>query len=276
MEFGKDIAAALGNISDEKLGKAMQVYDRKRATRSRLIRFAALAATVAIVLTAMFWPGSGKNGLVTAPGVLKVYAYDNTESTAQKTLVTNLYTGAMKYEPFMWRYFMNAYFGIPVSIELPEGYFGDAKITYDLHTDIGEFVWYKSDSSALEFFGTDATINNGDKIAWTCFPTEQNTKAIQEKGCVYIEVIIRADDTAVGYAVLEIGESEDWFFPVRAETVCYPMIDGEYQDVSEIAINLGIEELEEVCTKEYTLEEKRAEYRAYIKEVLGERETTSE
>lgn len=245
--------------------------EKKEASSARRLatRLAAVAAVIAIVLTLSLWPS--KDGLVTVPGVLKIYAYENTDAEAKGGLVTNLFVDAMKYEPHTWRYVLNCSFGIPVSLEIAEEYYGDSEITFDVKTDIGEFIWYKTDGPGFDQMGNETVMRNGQRIAWKC--TYFDREAVRANGGVYIEAIIRADGVAVGYAVLEIGECDDWYFPVRAESVCFPLVDGEFQEVSEEYILQCIAKLKEQCSGEYTYEEKQAEYIAYLESIFGSENT---
>lgn len=257
--LGKDLSQALGNISPELVTEAMTVQRKGRA-KAFWTRAVALAATIAIVLTVLFWPGSRKDGFVTAPGILKVYANESATEDPDKNLITNMFVEGTKYEPVVWSMLTSAYVGIPITLVLPDGYYGDAEITFDIHTDEGEFMQYVP-GEHYESVGKDCVMTNGQKVYWIYLYVFDADNA---SGGIYVEIVIRADGKPVGYAIVEMGGIDAYFFPVRAETVCYPMIDGQYQNVSEIDINLGIEELKEVCNKEFTLEEKRAEYREYF------------
>ena len=260
--LGKDLSRALGDLPLEMVEEASACGNRKSG-RKMWMRVAALAATIAIVLTVSFWPS--KDGLVTAPGVLKVYAYDETEGT--ENLVANMFVDAMKYEPVIHSVFLNYSVGIAVTFDIPDGYWGDAEITYEVHANVGEF-WKYDEECRLQNIGDSYVTKNDEKRYWQILsPNAEET--IKENNGIYIDVIIRADDVPVGYAVIEIGGESHYFFTVRAETVCFPLVDGNYQTVSEEYIQRGIAKLKRRCSEEYTYEEKLAEYKAYIESVYG-------
>ena len=82
-------------------------------------------------------------------------------------------------------------------------------------------------------------------------------------GTVFVDAIIRADGHIVGYGIFEIaGQDAKWFALMRAETVVFPMFNGQLQEVSEEYVVEKIAELKQTVTP-FDLEAKQAEYNAY-------------
>ena len=70
--LGEQISQALGHISDAALESAMDVYKRKQKHRS-ILRVAAIAAVIAILMTALLWLDGREN----PTPYFSVYVYAN-------------------------------------------------------------------------------------------------------------------------------------------------------------------------------------------------------
>ena len=89
--LGKDISEALGGIAEDKIEAAAGIAPRNNG--HVWLRVAAVAAVAVMVLTWLLWPGkpdvSEDDGVVKAPGMLRVYAFDLT-SGAQRHRLSSL------------------------------------------------------------------------------------------------------------------------------------------------------------------------------------------
>ena len=230
--------------------------------RRAVIRVAAVAALLVLVLTVSFWPS--KDGLVTAPGVLKVYAYDQTNATGMgEELRYELVEGSVTSWR-NWHITSNVICGLPLVLSAPEEKFVGKEITFDVTVAGGEFV--NSDNGKMEYWGQHITAKNNQTIYWSFtefFKTynsgvldnltqEELDKLKPEEhfevflgGTTYIDIIIYADNDVVGCMVVKIcpdnnayapGSSEYagcWYHAEFLQSVSFPDVDGQRQNVTE-------------------------------------------
>lgn len=229
--LGRKLSEALSNISDEKIEAAAGITPK--SSRHIWVRVAACAAVLALLLTALLWPNEtitddGKGELVVVPGVLKAYACDLEEVAAEEK---------EKYEldstkPFMYAIHipaLNIDVGSPITFYVPETYFENAEITFEI-------------SSNYENFCKKQTLKNGDSIRFKKVPYKEIQADIGEKGNFYLDIIILADGKIVGYGVISFCfYFYNATFAFEFKTVCYPYVDGELQDISEAYVLEQIE-----------------------------------
>lgn len=229
---GETISRALNGLPEEMIAEAIQPARRLR--RPLWIRIAACAAVLAIVLLGLFGPFGTEAEYVTAPGILKVYAYDGTTENEIADMLQNELTGGVtSYRPVWSPYINVACGGIPLYFEIPEDYFGEAEITFEITVDQGEF--FEARNTTLPF-GNITTIGNKKKIYWDGVNLSKIREEVGNGGVFYADILIRADGKIVGYGVIEFTFCEE---PVPAciirsfKTVCFPMVDDCLQDVPE-------------------------------------------
>lgn len=224
---GKDLSEAMGGIADEKIESAIHAYEKKGTRRNVWFRVAAVAATLAIVLTAAFWPRQSKNGeIITAPGIMKVYGYDWEENQDVDVLKKYELTSNEDYFMMISNDYMSLNWKSPFTFQVPEDYFADAEVTFDVSCEYKDFC-------------DDITVGNGKGIVFDSWEVGKPLRAIRKDvgadGSFYLDIVIRADGNIVGYGVIAFCFYQDglackasWF-----ETVCFPLVNGQYQDVSE-------------------------------------------
>ena len=223
---GKDLSEAMGGIADEKIESAIHAYEKKGTRRNVWFRVAAVAAMLAIVLTVTLWPRRTASGeIITAPGIMKVYGYDWEEN--QDVDVLKKYELTSKEDYFRMIYYapLSANIRSTFTFEVPEEYFADAEVTFDISCEYKEFC-------------DNTTVDNGKEIVFDSWDMGKPLRAIREEvgnGDFYLDIVIRADGNVVGYGVIAFCFYKDgqackayWF-----DTVCFPLVDGQYQDVSE-------------------------------------------
>lgn len=230
---------AFEQISDGLVQDALNVYDKKRNRRKVWVRVAAVAATVAIVLTATLWPRQTPDGeIITAPGILKVYAYDATEATSFEEMKPYEITDGVdvsvndKYLPY-WSPYMNKVTMIPYTLRIEESYYEGKAITFDISVNCGRFYL---DRGSVEL-GQKFTVQNGTVIHWKGSAHWKMEEAIAADGGIFAQIIIRADNEIVGCGVIKMKYDTEQSMPVcypnRCDAVCYPMVEGRLQNVSE-------------------------------------------
>lgn len=225
--LGKDLSEAMGGIADEKIMGAMQAYEKKKGHGNLWLRVASVAAALAIVLTAAFWPRRTENGeIITAPGIMRVYGYDWEENQDVDVLKKYELTSNEDYFMMISNDYMSVNWKSPFTFQVPEDYFGDAVVTFDVSCKYKEFC-------------DDITVDNGKGIVIDSWEVGEPLRAIREEvgadGNFYLDIVIRADGNIVGYGVIAFCFYKDgqackayWF-----KTVCYPLVGGQYQGVSE-------------------------------------------
>ena len=257
--LGEEISLALNEVPDEMLKNAMGVYERKKKERHIWKRAIACAAVLAIVLTAILWPAQEEN-YITAPGLLTVraYALDGEEiSDVNSTVLTEGIELPLSYN---WAPNINVVPGLPLNLSLDESGFEGMNITFEVTVSDGSFrqKWpvdfSKSEYEAQKgkYLGTQFTVKNDHTIYWLPWVWKENKAkkefVLQDTYAdygAYVDIIIRADDLIIGYAVVEIyavneilvtPEGYKIASPYSArilEIISFPKVDGEFQNVSE-------------------------------------------
>ena len=226
------------HASDALMKEVLSVEKEKRTVSfgwKHAVRLAAMVAVAAILVGVMaFWPGSSdpeKPGIIAMPGVLKVYAAETELTETDDVIYQTPIGGVVNSEMAVWMPFTSvAGFGIPLTLCVPESLWGDAEITFDVSAEYGYFLDQKMDTKNL---GSDIKLGNSEKVYWRGESIFDIADAVGENGVFYIDVIIRADERIVGYGVISLVYTEYACMASAAVTMGYPLIEGEYQDISE-------------------------------------------
>ena len=239
--LGKDLSVALGGISDAKIAAAAQVYTRKKNTRILLFRIAAMAATLAILLTAALWPWKNGDGqIVSAPGIMKVYACEVSEiekTDFSKLEDYRLLENSINASAPIWVPFMSGLQGLAFTPLVDEPCLSEHLIQFKISTNYGDMIDRNAD-----IHGKKVTVQNGSTIYWDgsqmvedCGELENIDAHLATIGRIYIDLIILADDHIVGCAVFEMTRLEDMniaFTTKLLSTVYYPKVNDEFQKVT--------------------------------------------
>ena len=253
--LGKDLSEAMGGIADEKIESAIHAYEKKVTRRNVWFRVASMAAALAIVLTAAFWPRRTENGeIITAPGIMRVYGYDLGSGTEIENMIRYELTDSIMTGTKGYTFAMNSLYGLPMTLEVSDESLEGTKITLDVSVDHGGFYGdihsekYKTDKNDTVAslpdvdFGNQFTVDNGETIFWRTRELfeEANAAGI---GCddllerignvIHVQILIKADDNIVGYSIIAIHYKEGFFTASVKETVSFPKVDGEFQKISE-------------------------------------------
>lgn len=256
--------AAMEQVTDDYLLEAEE-YEKK--SRPTWVRFAAAAAVLALVIGAIaFWP-AGEQDYVTGPGLLAIRAYALNENEISEINSTVLEEGVELPWEYTWSPVINVVStGLPIKLEFSELEFEGAKISFDVEVSggsvfgeavrlqdpvTGKYYW-----SENPYLGDTFTVENHTTLYWQFYSTKYNIWKNEYThgkpfvhGKSYLDIIIRADDYIVGYAVLEIYElSEDeaptFRYKARVLTITsFPKVEGEYQSVSRRYVEKKFEEI---------------------------------
>lgn len=233
----KELHAAFSAVhaSEDLVKEVLSVeVENKKAVNGWVItrRAVACAAVLALLLTLLFWPGETKTEdgeIIEAPGILKVYACD-----LEMVATENLEEYEWTENTFRWRGVWGVTisdsgdipsFGRPITFLMPENYYGAAEVTFCV-------------SSELEGFCEETELANGEVFYLTKqldFLTKLRILEENADKDVYLDIIIYADEKIAGYGVMSfyMNGYNGCCYAYKCATVCFPMVDGEVQDVSE-------------------------------------------
>lgn len=217
---------------------------------SRPLRLVAAAAVLALVVGAIaFWP-AGDEEYVTGPGLLAIRAYALNEQEISDINSTVLEEGVELPWEYVYHEVTNVVKGLPIKLDISVDEYSGMEITFDVSVTAGRFErypnhYYDKDKGELVWdrdtnMGNKFTIQNNTTIFWV--PREIDTsKAV--RGRSYVDILIRADNIIVGYAVVEIYEcfpedGREWnendvygYLARVIEIVSFPRVNGKLQKV---------------------------------------------
>lgn len=261
--------AAMEQVTDDYLLEAEE-YEKK--SRPTWVRFAAAAAVLALVIGALsFWP-AGEQEYVTGPGLLAIRA--NAAEVSEDIEEILLEEGIILPATFEYRIDTNVAEVLPITLSIPADAYPNMDITFEVSTMDGIFLKAEPydpnaphnapgatvlDKIVGTFYGQHFELPNNTSMEWT--PAGLNydyVVAELKKGVTfdqlqdekintcfsnnpsYMDIIIKADQKIVGYAVIEIREVNGvlgmWARNFTIEVlkiVSFPRINGKLQKVSE-------------------------------------------
>ena len=229
---------------------------KKGGHRPLVWKLAACAAAIAILLTALlFWPAGSPGGdrqIVALPGVMKVYACEM-DSVAKEDLEKYAITDERGYFATIHIPGTSASFQIPISFVISEEYWGECEITF---RTVSEY----------EGFFQNLTITNGNSVNLKSHEMANSVASVYNQvganGEFFVDIIVYADEKIVGYGVLSFCFVDGSCYAYQFFTECFPMVDGEMQDISMEYIQ------KEMCA--YKQAQKPGEGAEYIRHVLEE------
>ena len=261
--------AAMEQVTDDYLLEAEE-YEKK--SRPTWVRFAAAAAVLALVIGAIaFWP-AGEQDYVTGPGLLAIRA--NAAEVSEDIEEILLEEGIILPATFEYRIDTNVAEVLPITLSIPADAYPNMDITFEVSTMDGIFLKAEPydpnaphnapgatvlDKIVGTFYGQHFELPNNTSMEWT--PAGLNydyVVAELKKGVTfdqlqdekintyfsnnpsYMDIIIKADQKIVGYAVIEIREvngvlgmwARDFAIEVL-KVVSFPRVNGKLQKVSE-------------------------------------------
>lgn len=185
--------------------------------------------------------------LVKLANVLKVYGSGNKNADAEELKKYEMTDTIETYKTALVPMSDNMGMPLPFLFKFPEEYYGDADISFYISPDYGYVHW---DIDRFDGFHNELKFENGDCIYWSYSSMREATSRFGSKGNFYVNIIIYADDRIVGYGIIDFI-----FYDLKTEesmlasfvttgftTVCFPMVDGEYQNVTEEDVWEQIEE----------------------------------
>ena len=191
--------------------------------------------------------------LVKMSGVLKVYAYDMNGVDVSKMTTYELTEGVVSH-PYEWTFAMNSLYGLPLTLRVEDELWKNQPLTFYVETEYGGYYgdihnakYKKNENDSVASlkdvnFGNAFEVENGETIFWTA---KEIYAQSAEKGIspfeflenigntIYTRIIIRCEDHIVGYAMVKITHSEGWYTASVVRSVFYPLVDGQFQQITE-------------------------------------------
>lgn len=248
------ISKAMGNIPDDMLLEATEIKKKKSVGWVIFRAAACLAVVIGLLLAPL--SGGGEGDFVTMPGVVKAYAYevkDEENVDFSKLEEFAFVENQMKPGQNMWNPLTN--YELAITPVVSEDDLQDYRITFEVSTEYGLLVGnyhnrekYKSYADAE--MGKRANIENGETLYWEGHELnpdgESRYKGIEPgENTIYVELIIKADKHIIGYAIFEIVPVDGWgenaYTAVLVHSVYYPIVDGQFQTISEEFVRQEIE-----------------------------------
>ena len=239
----------------------------------KVTRRVAVCATlfIAIVLTAVLWPNESDHGtqlgvvptvgttmqplptetkgfeLVKTVSVLKLYASDKVDATEEELKQYELKDTIDSYKSILVPYTNFGGAAIPFLFRFPSDFFGEAAVEFEVSAEYGHFYTLKD--GEIDSYGQTIAIRNNEKLYWMHDSVDEAINTYGNEGRFYADIIIRIGDQIVGYGVIDFilynPDVEDaWpsFVTDGFTTACFPMIDGQYQEVDREYVLKQIEE----------------------------------
>ena len=255
----EELCAALGGLPDALILEAMESGQRAGEKVIPWKRLIACAAVLAVIIGALLWHDVIHSGVVEADGILtiKAYAADGVTSTIMEKGIELPFA-------FGWNSGLSSIPGLPLTLSIDANNYPDSKITFDICVEDGSFIkndshWIScSPSQNIELFKNDQplgksfVIDNQSTIFWTNHEISQNYNAVSGyfKGDkTYVDIIIKADDHIIGYAVIKIYCAIPAALHYQAsvvETISYPLLDGKYQNIRLSDVQAAMNKRKEV------------------------------
>lgn len=239
------------HASDALMKEVLSVEKEKRTVSfgwKHAVRLTAMVAVAAILVGVMaFWPGSSdpeKPGIIAVSGVMKAYACDLDSVEKEELSKYELTDTIDSYKRTLVPYTDVMGEAIPFTFRIPDDYYGKAEISFCVSMDYGMiYEENKIDTDPK----SELTVYNGDTIRWMHGSMREAIDEIGHCGRFFANILIMADERIVGYGIIDfVFYNEEGMMPsfvtIGFSTVCFPMVDGEFQNVSEEYVWKQIEE----------------------------------
>ena len=266
---------ALGGINNSMIESAMYTYNKTQKKHFPWLRIAAAAAMVAILIGLMAGIPFGlrdDGDYITAPGLLSIRAYALDEMQISEVNSTVLEKGVELPWEYIWSPAINVVCnGLPITFSFPADAFDAKNISLEISCTGGSFVDDRVNRFDLEtkrpvgyepYLGNDFSISNNETIYWINYSKKyvpfknQYEFDAEAPRTSYVDIIIRADEYIVGYAVIKIYEhlpdGVQWrddvcygYLSQVVEIVSFPKVDGAYQGVSQTYVSKQFKKLHE-------------------------------
>lgn len=235
----QELNRALSHIhASADLKKEVLAMKSKPNPNFRLIakRAAVCAAVLALLVGAvLFWPNESRSEdgqIVAVPGMLKAYACDIRDVNLDKGELSQ-YEISNENKIFIaqWNPLINASnFALPLTLQLSEDYFDTAEITFKLYAEYGGF---SEKPGNHKNYRKQITVTEKDFWYFGGNTLLDAMTDIGEGKNFYADILVYADGILVGYGVITFSFQGATCYACGLTTVCYPPVEGRFQNISE-------------------------------------------
>ena len=240
---GRNVSTALSALPEDMVAEAMEPGNGRRGFS--WLRLAA-CLTVIVGLCFGFWPAQSE--IVTAPGLLTVTVYAMDENSDTGVTEIELEAGVNSLIDFSWNFGLSRYPGLPIELLFESDDFLSDEITFEVSVSNGKyFVWGEHTAFRFLYLPSEFVLRNDTVIYWS--PAVDDEYLLPEFDHIYTNIVIRCGDHIVGYAMIRYDRSSDpalsdTFEPFLVESIMFPKINGEYQNISYEYVRSIFNELE--------------------------------
>lgn len=252
------LTKALEDIPDDLLQEAAEVR-KKRSPTGMLLRVAACFAVVIGLLIATL---SGVGNVITGPGILAVTVY-----AADETPFTISSPDTVIHNDIYWDAVVSSSMGCPITLSVSDEYGYSKEIVFQISIDGGGMLAEEQGGDTFtpgmvyRYMPPQFTVPNHTDIYWTTTHpnTESNEYSMAYRNTSHIEIVIYDGQEIIGYTLLRLSKmscseviraNPGWMLASdhaectvdhmvncyrieMLESVCFPKVDGEYQNVTE-------------------------------------------
>lgn len=195
--------------------------------------------------------------LVKLANVVKLYSYSKA-NVSEEELAQYEVTDAVAAKQTCWIEWTDSeFYGIKLFFSLSQDYYGDAEITFRLETAYGEYWGKQPETNKFASLGKTVETGNPGYVSWKPGDDLEKMRETLNPSALYLQVLIYADDQPVGFGLLELNcqqlTKHDCYAValLRFRTICYPLVDGQFQNVTEDDVRKEIAVYEAVMLEEY-------------------------
>ena len=255
---------AVTGIEEDLIAEAAE--PRVRPLPKRLLRVAAIAAVLALLLTVLSFWSVGEENYVIGPGLLVVRAYATDKPELDDVSSIVLKQGIALPSEYVWRTDLSHRgYGMPLTLSISEDAYPGMEISFEILASDGCFRHFhfgfddrlpnislggngQIDEKTFYEVNKKGFLGNHFIVEYTIYwhfanavqdiENERFILSDRRQPFAYADIIIWADENIVGYATvkfLDINEENGMSRLYSAsvlEAVSFPKVDGKFQDVS--------------------------------------------
>lgn len=147
---------------------------------------------------------------------------ENSASTEKTKVIEKQANAMVDFKLYSYSIAMSAWSGVPITCNLQ-----NENAEFELKTDVSYFNSYNDNKKV----GNSINVESNELFVWHAYGDNHELITID----AYVDVIARVDDKIVGFASIFIYNEKNLglsFKPYLLESVVFPKVDDEYQEIS--------------------------------------------
>lgn len=241
----KKFSEAMDELDDKYINEAIQ-YQRAKQKHNWFLK-GAIAACLCLCIAIGWLVYDPSSDFVSVPGLFTITAYALSPSEELSFMEEyEMVQGIEMPVEYGWSQEVSCVPGLPFKLSMADW----PNATFDISVDGGHFVLWVDD----KIIPMDSTfsVNNDTNIYWVDYLDETETEShvgTYAANKVYADMVVRDGDNIIGYAVIKIytHDPEDQhvrtFGAVLLQSVSFPLVNSEYQNVTEEYVKSQIEQI---------------------------------